>query len=128
MRRAARCAVILSLAKDLALPVPSPSSFAVLLPLVAVLLSCLLATRHSSLVTFHLSPFFRPFGKSQTPKNRGVRQPASCQPHRGRSSTVIFPLTSIVNMYAPATTISGTRGLRVRTSNTSVSSGTLLRM
>ena len=77
MRRAARCAVILSLAKDLALPVPSPSSFAVLLPLVAVLLSCLLATRHSSLVTFHLSPFFRPLPRRTSRARKRLWSPPS---------------------------------------------------
>ena len=51
MPRGARCAVILSLAKDLALPVSSSSSFAVFLPLVTRHCPFDFPARHGSLVT-----------------------------------------------------------------------------
>lgn|GEM_PF-4361095 len=44
----------------------------------------------------------------------------------GRSETVIVPSVAMEKMYPPAPTISGTRGCRVSTSVTSVSSGTSL--
>ena len=48
------------------------------------------------------------------------------QLHLGRSATVILPSTPMVYMYVGVITSSGTRGCRVKTSSTSVSSGTSL--